>query len=234
MIRMVLRDYRMNWKEGLSNVSKNGSWFVYLYLLIVPANLFGFMDKPSHVAVYYGILFPLMLGLLLSRMYPNRLSKTMFLCPMKKEERKRYIVSAYWIRVLIPIALFALIGLILVGVYQISVESYVFLLASEALFIIGTNLYIEAKISGYTFWQMMVQLYGLIFIVSCIGYTSDLGTPLKTWEFLIFFVLLLLQGAATTKLVVSYWRTVLEVALDYEWSERESRNVKNEKGWMRL
>jgi len=224
---MVLRDYRMHWKERLQNVFKNGSWFAYLYLMIVPA--FEYTDKISRAMTYYGILFPLMIGLLLSRMYSNGLNKTMFLCPLEKEERKRYLVSAYWLRVSIPTILFMLIGSILVAIHNISMKAFPILIISETMFFIATNLYLEAayqkpdyekkhNLSGYTFWQIVAQVFGLGFMVICMGLAQDLNVPFRMMDFIIVFLLLVLQFAITMKIVLGYWEKVMWIATDYELS----------------
>lgn len=226
---MVLRDYRMHWKEEIQNIFKNSSWFIYLYVMIIPANLFDYTDKISRAVTYYGILFPLMIGLLLSRMYPNGLNKTMFLCPLEKEERKRYLVSAYWLRVIVPTFLFMLIGAILVGTHNISMKSYLIIYVSETMYFIASNLYLEAayqkpdyekkhNLSGYTSWQIVAQLFGLFFMVICIGFAGDLYVPFRSMDFAIIFLLLMIQFAITMKIVLGYWEKVMWIATDYELS----------------
>ncbi len=229
MVGIVFRDYRMHWKEGIQSVFKNGSWFIYLYLMIVPVNLFDYADKISEVMTYYGILFPIMIGLLLSRMYSNGINKTMFLCPLEKEERKRYLVSAYWLRVIVPTFLFILIGTVLVGTHNISMKSFLILVVSETMYFIASNLYLEAayqkpdyekkhNLSGYTFWQIVAQIFGLFFMVVCISFAGDLNVPFQSMNFAIIFFLLVVQFAITIKVVLGYWEKVMRIAIDYEMS----------------
>ena len=39
-------------------------------------------------------------GAWLAQLYPNRLEKSMFLCPMTQKDRKEYLVTAYGLRVI--------------------------------------------------------------------------------------------------------------------------------------
>ncbi|MDK2807833.1 MAG: hypothetical protein PWP24_567 [Clostridiales bacterium] len=81
MIRRILLDYCLTIRQGLHNLKGTSDWAIYIYMMLMPL-LYGFQYKEKAgkaILFYYAIMLPLIVGMLLSRMYPNQMEKTMLL-----------------------------------------------------------------------------------------------------------------------------------------------------------
>ena len=95
MLEMVLKDWKSTWKEGL----KRGTIRIWLWLIWFAACLT--LNKWNEgFAIYGQFLFSIALYYLHS-MFPNRLSKAMFLLPIEREEKERYLRTNYMLKVVI-------------------------------------------------------------------------------------------------------------------------------------
>lgn len=227
MIDLVIRDYKMGWKQGLKNMTKSNPWFVYLYFFIFPIITFDPGDSVKGIFIYYGILLPIVLGIFLSRMFPCRITKTMFLCPMDKKEREQYIFSAYWLRVSLSVFLFTGIGVLLIATHLLNIWQFLLLLVGEFLISLTTNLYLDVaflklkfekkhNLKGYTTWYILNQLLSLIFTFIYFNIVTNVEPSIRTWHINLSVFLLAAQVAMTAKMILGYWKKVMVVALDYE------------------
>lgn len=223
MLKMVLSDYIHNWKSAWKELAYE-EWGMYVYFLAFP-----WITRMSaiEIIVYLCTMLPLVGGVLLARMFPNRMNKTLFLCPMSKEDRIAYFKTAFKFRVSVPVFLFFLIEMVLFFIGYISLDGVIFMFLVFFLYIVSVNIYwcywSEGKqrniyteknpLSGTFFiWDMLSRL-GIINViivsgVSVSGYEwSDyvLVGCLITWQFLVFL-----------KLVTCYYKKVMELSVNYE------------------
>ena len=97
MVKLILRDYRLQWKENLSRSQMNMAWITF-YIAIFPL-----WNSSFNVSgCYYACMVPMLFGWILAEAFPNEMSKAMLLCPLSEEEKRRYISTGYWLRVLCP------------------------------------------------------------------------------------------------------------------------------------
>ena len=92
MFQFVLRDYRYRFWPSCINYAL----IIFIYILNFYVNMI--MIWRLDVVKYSIGMLPMMLGLLLSRMFPNQLQKQMYLCPMSARDRKKYLFTAYAVR----------------------------------------------------------------------------------------------------------------------------------------
>ena len=135
MLKLIIGEYRCRFlivfKQNRNRILWYFFWSYVYYMLIMRLDV-----------VKYTIgMVPLLAGFWLSRMYPNELSKMLFLCPMSKEDRVRYLWTAYGLRVGVSIGLYAVISLPVVLSGSISWHQYRWLTLAVVSFILGANMH---------------------------------------------------------------------------------------------
>ena len=99
MLRKVLEDYRegFRWSRFKETYHYTMLWY-YLYLFCFFPIILDINEKTERLAGYYLCMVPLMFGMYSVAAIPIRLPKQMFLCPLTKEERKKYVNLLFWVR----------------------------------------------------------------------------------------------------------------------------------------
>lgn len=228
MLRIVLDDYRYNFKSVLKELKYEG-WFGYLYLLIFPLLSNDIiMDK---AVIYYGTVISMLLGLFIAKLYPNRMSKTLFLCPMSKEARIQYFKTAFCFRISVPILVFLAVCGVLLFCEILPGLLFLTMLAVVIMFVISVNIYMVPEddnvevlsrhysLPGYfPMWHVLAQISGMI-NAAIIGEFSEYdGMSYSIWDTVMTGILLLIQLLVLLKIVCTYLKPVMEQSVNYETS----------------
>lgn len=152
MLKRVLVDYirSFRWKKFVRMNRETSSfflWYSIVYLLIVFPLLNEEIGDSMYSRVgYYLWAVTFLIGMLGLELFPLRLPKIMFLCPMNQRERKQYISNVFWVRIFVPIFLEGMVCIVLV-VCQIFNTIYVtlHLFASIAMLIFISLLLMNGK-----------------------------------------------------------------------------------------
>lgn len=221
MLKMVVSDYIQSWKGAWKNLAKEG-WFGYLYFIAFP--LVTDM-KARQSMVYLCAVIPMVLGILLSRLYPNRIHKTLFLCPMSKEDRITYFKTAFRLRVSLPLILFLIVNsvlfikdyisplyliieFIILFLYVVSVNIYWCYWSTDG----KRNIYSEKNhLSGTFFiWDLFSQIgvFNMLIITSM--------SVSSRFDYIIVGICLGLQFFVFFKLVTRYYKKVMDLSVNYE------------------
>lgn len=117
MIRFVLLDYLGGIKEGWKRLWKAEPVVIiwdYIFIGILWASDFyeEMFLRPAVLCGYSIIIFIILFGYLISRMYPGKLEKTLYLCPLTQEEKKQYVETGYRLRIALPMFLYVLAGIL--------------------------------------------------------------------------------------------------------------------------
>lgn len=101
MLRKVLQEYRegFRWSRFKETYHYTMLWY-YLYLFGFFPIILDINEKAERIAGYYLAMVPLMLGMYSVSAIPIRLPKQMFLCPLTKEERRKYVKLLFLVRYL--------------------------------------------------------------------------------------------------------------------------------------
>lgn len=238
-----MKYYCSNWKEAFQNAWLYGGFpkgFIILEMTF-PVSVFNEVSVLLLVS-YYILLLPLMAAAMHCFMYPNRLEKTMFLCPMGKREKRDFLEVAYRFRIvctvggsIVIIVLLLAAGLLQKTVYlagffisEIMFASIVFLENDAIRWEVESAL----KLNGYTFWSYVSWFASMIacLVFAFTAIETSHQVVYKNGEHIIFLVIFLIQLFLWMKLMISYRNRVMEVGEDYEKSylaERKGRNDKN-------
>lgn len=99
MLKKVLQDYRegFRWSRFKETYHYSMLWY-YLYLFGFFPIILNINEKAEKMAAYYLCMVPLMFGMYTVAAIPIRLPKQMFLCPLTKDERRKYVNLLFWVR----------------------------------------------------------------------------------------------------------------------------------------
>lgn len=228
MVKMVLSDYWSNKKEYFRRaVQQNNNWYMMLfYPLLIPLQLLAaFDDGEINFWVVYGEMLPILAGWILITMYPNRLSKTLYLCPMEQKERQHYVWTAYWLRIGIAYGMYVVENLIFLCAGKMPAAS--FWLGAVRVFacLITINIYLNTggvsargrRDSG----QGQGAIWLAAFLLGIIGallkgmmISGENGTGILEWSFCIGMTLV--QCILAAVMVHRNGKRVMENAMDYE------------------
>lgn len=228
MLRMVLDDYRYNFLSALKEFGKvENGWWMYAYMLIFPVMFLNGTGK--EIIVYYGTMLPLLGGALFARLYPNHMSRTLFLCPMSRKMRIEYFKFAFFLRVAIPtLAFFLLDGIILLLKIIQGLEFFLSLVVL-LMYLISVNVCANSwngkpemagqryVLPGYfPMWSVLGQISGIMNMIIGVGLRGNNGEPYTLGELILAGVLLVIQALILVKIVLSYLKPVMERSVSYE------------------
>lgn len=108
MYSLILHDYIEHFKESFKNM-KDVSFFIYIYFIFMP--LISERSFSLSFFFHFTSFLPLGFSILLARMYGGKLSKTLYLCPLSKEQIKEYIKKGIILRIIISITVFILFNI---------------------------------------------------------------------------------------------------------------------------
>lgn len=240
MLKLVWCDYKGQAWSALKNVYNSGGWFFYIYMGIILPLIYS--DSTYEVEVYYSALGPMSFGMLLSRMYPNRINKTLMLCPMSVEDRKKYLVTGYTLRITIVLSFFLLCNIPLLITQKIMFSYFVVMFIFQILFVVSINVYSGSapdvqgafvreneRGGNFTAWDVAIVLCGIlgILVLSSIQ-MSQKDFMEETLALVIVVILVLLELGICIKMLYIYYRPVMEQAIYYDTSYgKEKQNEIN-------
>lgn len=233
MLQIVLDDYRHNFLSALKEFGKvENGWWAYAYLLIMPfISIMSHSFTPKEVVVYYSTMLPLLGGTFLARLYPNRMSKTLFLCPMSEKMRIEYFKTAFLLRIAVPVLAFLLLDGIILLLKIIQGLEFFFSLAVLVMYLICVNVCTNSwngkpEMAGkryvlsvyFPMWNVLGQISGLINMLIMAALRGNNGEPYSLGELILVGILLTIQALILIKIVLSYLGPVMERSVSYEAS----------------
>lgn len=222
MLKLVLNDYKCQMKHAFSNLHYT-DWFIYIYLLIFPTihGIYAFF--------YYSSMFSMIFGLLLSRMYPNQLSKTMHLCPLTKEEKRQYIETGFRLRIAVPMSFYLILNGVFVMLGWLFPVYYMGMAFILFIYLNSVNIYcLPEKKSpnevgriynlpgSYELWNVLIQVFGILGTLILASAQMDVKNPVTAFEKCVIGSCILLEFLVFLKIRFTYYKPVMERAVNYE------------------
>lgn len=130
MLRMVLADYRMEFKKACKREKKSvWDWiFPILQGALIVFTSCDIREKFDFKFILFsGILYLIMIyGIKLEELYPTELGKMFFIIPVSAKEKLNYLITSYLFKVFTPVMLSFLWLIIFFGQGMISLWEVVF------------------------------------------------------------------------------------------------------------
>lgn len=207
---MVLKDWKSTWKEGL----KRGTIRIWLWLIWFAACLT--LNKWNEgFAIYGQFLFSIALYYLHS-MFPNRLSKAMFLLPIEREEKERYLRTNYMLKVVI-LEIFHIIvtlGCVING--EIAIESGILILIMGVIWNLDLGIEIVGRERAYIS-HVVLQIMAVLFIDCSVEDWNRARDRVWSLPFVIVVaVFLLVQLLLLVRIYRKEYQYNLNLSCDYE------------------
>ena len=235
MYRVLLND----WKNG-EYIKKNRVGWIWMMICIVsyiPYVILDINDVMGSVSYFtYGI--SMLVGLFLTRACPNRISKTLLLCPLTIAERKYYVYIGIISRMVISLMIFFVLN-IPIYIYLDMNKVYLWIEIVYYLFyIIGLNVYVPPIVSArnsyekkynlpkyFNFWEACNQFFGIfggIFMVDQFRLEKHELLNVGVWG---IGILGFIEIICVIVLVSKYFRPVMEQAIQCEIYMQEEGKV---------
>ena len=230
MLRMVLDDFRRNFMHGVKRTfARFESGYLFFWALIFPPIFFHISMQGFFI--YYFSFIPMLGALLLSRIYGGWVEKTLFLCPLGKEDREKYYLISWGIRTAAPVILFLLLDGILFIAGWLHPLAFLFMFILMAFYSAAVNMYCggtrgENRMSeqkyilpkNYEAWNVIGQILGLGAMLVLIAVVVDEEEPIVTiWEFIIISVFLFANILIQIK-IIKYFRFIINYVTEFEQS----------------
>lgn len=225
MLKMIYDDYRFGFWTSLKKNSSFTAWYVYVYTFMLAVTHF----SDTNIIIVVGFV-PMAMGMMLAQAFPNQMRKVLFLCPLTENERRAYLRTAYWFRVLLPMSLCLIGSTVVLAFGHIQLFYYIEMNLLVISYLLGINVYClpeswkTSKLPedqwtiripyAYEFLNVVLQLVGLIGI--CLFASLDLikiderNDKLALTVFVISEILLCLTA------VKVYYKPVMERGIWYE------------------
>lgn len=212
MIRIVFRDYlgAFHWLNLKKRLNSNHLLMIVMinYMCLPLSELKGFTGM--NLLHYAVLVFSLTLGIAAAVLFPMRLSKQLFLCPMRESERKSYIWCQYWIKTAVP-TLCCLLGMI--PLLSAGTVFFMQVLAEGAvLLMLMLTINIELPSAGFRTWKIFTEISGgIVWLILCCFETKNLIPAAKVLMWILFGWQLLF-----TVKMLTFLKPAVSTAMDYE------------------
>ena len=234
MLKIVLDDYKHNYKTGLRK---------YFNSYMVSAHLSMFVIMPINMEGrwfwYCFIIIPLIFADIFSIIYGGMENRTLFLCPLSKEQRETYFKTSLWIRISIPMILLGISSSILVVCEQVPLLELFILVVVMLIYVISINIccLIDGKMlpnqtgkmnaGNYYIWNVIIRVSGSVNVIAIITEVINKDDIIWIDGVYIGFITLL-QIVALFVAITRYYEPVKQISMDYEVLRGISKNA--EKG----
>lgn len=112
MVKMVLRDCITGRREAWKRVWSNSNNFLIPEIVFLGGIAGGYHGTIQYNLLYWLEILLLMFQILISVMYPNRLSKPMFLVPLENKDKKKYLLTMFSLK----LGVFSVMHIIVTGI----------------------------------------------------------------------------------------------------------------------
>lgn len=233
MLRMVIDDYRSQAKQALKEVCGSGTLLAFLFMMIYPPYVSDY--QVDGWLLYFDTFVPMFFGMLLSRMYPNRLSKTLLLCPMTEDEKQVYLVTGFRLRVLLPFLMYLMCSGIFGLMGKLKLLHFGYFAVYLFMFLISVNIYSQPRTKSenlsvkffdlpgnYNLWEMVDLLGGFLL---CYVVVANFVEKHYSNGWIIVVVLgLVAEFLIAFNMVKNYYKPVMENGRYYESILQTDRN----------
>lgn len=229
-MRLILSDYKSSIQECFRHIMKKNGWFFYVYILIgMPLS---FRVEFKYLILYEIEMLLLVFMLLISRMYPYRLGKNLYLCPLTGAERKSYMKTAYYVRILLGMVPSLLVNGFLMGAGRLRIHAGLLLLLGYFLFCISVNFYVAdtgkedrkkekklyrkySRFKGYRFFMILAQISGIFYSWILLSMVAE-DYEWYQEDLVIMGIAAVVQSATYLIMKLKYEKQIIEIGIHYE------------------
>ena len=186
--------------------------------------------------IFNGLVLLFLASFIISRIYPNYLSKEMFLMPLSSTERLMKVKKHYWIKVIVnsSIEIIALGAIWTFG--NMRLEGFLVASLFSIMWNLTTQLYYDTSFleksydkksifGGCMIWQLMTLVVNAILLMMI--FTSVLEESINNFDKWAIGIGMGLQLLLTWKVMKNYYRPILECEVCFEYEGEE--NLKERK-----
>lgn len=241
MVAWVMKDYIGGFRWGrMKEAYKSGGWWTPIYCMTILPLVCGMYEEGTSALAYIMGCGPIFFSMFAAPLHPSVLPKMMYLCPMGRENRKKYIRASAVTRVGIPVLLGSIgVGVLLaLGICDWICGVGILLndIAFSLIMGVGINQNGFGKVSEQgqrvmnfdtrvgvweSFGLIIAMILGIVYPVILAWYQ-----PVSLWVKGLLLVIQLLTQVPVTIKHMEFWRPALENAVYYEkcYTIKETNN----------
>lgn len=229
---------KFNWNRlrmgRIFRIKRIESLFNIYWVLIFMNSIQIFRFKwDKETLIYNSLVLLILVSFILSRLYPNYLSKEMLLMPLSKKDQVRCVKRHYWYKVIgnssIQIIAYALTYywdmLTLEGFLVATLFSVLWNLVIQLYY--DTTLFEKSKLEkhkvfkGCMMWQIITLIVDAVLLMML--FTTVLDHSLSTFDQYVISIGLGIQFLLTWKMLKSYYHPILECTVCFEEEGQEKK-----------
>lgn len=235
MYRALVNDLKSGeyWKKMIS---------VWINLIVYMGGFIPFIlleiDNLSEIFGYYTYTISMLVVLFFARACPNRISKTLLLCPLTLAERKRYVYIGYGIRILLSLTFFLVLNIPVYIFFDMNMQYFGIETMYFLLYIIGINVYVPPVVPSrnsyerkynlpkyYNFWEITNQIVGFFGMVIMVDLFRLEKQELLRMDFVFASIFWMLEIICVVILLVRYLKPVMNQAMQGESYLQEDKKA---------
>ena len=235
----MYRSLLIDWKRGES-FRKNCVGWIWMAIYVVTYIPYVFLEIRDlrGTACYFSYGIALLFGIFLTRACPNRISKTLVLCPLTQAEKKQYVHIGFVMRVLLSLAIFLVLNIPTYVFADMNMVNLLFEFVYYLIYIIGLNVYVPPMVSSrstyerkynlpsyYNFWENFHQIIGMLGMVVMVDEFRLNRKGLFDMGGLWVSIFGMLEMLCVVILIVKYFKPVMEQAIQHESYMQEEKKV---------
>lgn len=233
MYRTLLND----WKCG-EYFKKNIMGWIWLMIWSASYIPYVFLEirDVRGSACYFALAISMSVGVFLTRACPNRIGKTLLLCPMRLVEKKQHIYKGFGIRILFSLASFLVLNIPIYIFADMNKMNLLIEFVYYLIYIIGLNVYVPPVVSSrstyekkynlpryYNFWESFHQVVGIFGVVVMVDIFRLKKHELLDSEVIMVGIFLMIEILCVVILLVKYFKPVMEQAMQCESYMQEEK-----------
>lgn len=222
MLKIVWDDYRRNFNSGLKYYFTSYMVAVHCFLFVVAP-----ISMKQGRMIYYLIIIPMIIAQIMSITYLGTQNRTLFLCPLSKEQRELYFMTSLGIRIGIPMILLGISVGILGCLHQITALESLILIVMMFLYIVSSNIcclsdakrlpFQTEKVNAKNYYALQI-LFNIDGFVNMFAIFTEIVNkkPMYWYDGLSIGVMTLIQLEVFWVVKKKYYRPIKQIFTDYD------------------
>lgn len=212
MVKMILHDWIAGHREAWKRVWSSSNNLIIPEIVFLGGIAGGYHGTLQYNVLYWCEIFLLMLQILLSVMYPNQLSKPMFLVPMENKDKKKYLFATFYLKL-------GILSLLHIGVTGIRVWTECITIANAIIFfgaVTLLNIVMGLQNKGMDETSISYKITFGVCLFNCFLFMGTMG-DWQRWEYIFGAICYITQIILCVLLIKNEWKGSVRKAMNYEW-----------------
>lgn len=210
MFKLVLYDYLNNFKLNYLNKSFELSMFLFMVIY----NIFNKMIIFDFIV----IILPILIGSFITGLNKGKINTMLYLCPINSNDKKKYFTMKFVANFIITIAIFCILGVILLFKGRIDLKFFMFNLVNTMSFMIYRNLSTIGYEYSYDKLKWCDQIAITLIAMTMLNLVNSMSYSIGGSFFFTNKIAMIFLGIQIfiSLCFLKKWNQIVEFMIDYE------------------